>query len=116
MNNTRETVASMIAAMTLEEQIGQVLMVGFHGTTPTADIIDLIQNYHIGGVILFSRNVQDTQQVLDLTNSLQKIARSAGHPHPLLIAIDQENGLVNRLGRGSTIFPGNMALGATNSE
>jgi beta-N-acetylhexosaminidase len=89
--------------MSLEEQIGQILMVGFQGLTPTAEIIDLIQNYHIGGVILFSRNVRDTQQMLDLTNSLQKIARGAGHRHPLLIAIDQENGLVSRMGRDSTI-------------
>src|SRR5579859_1949691 len=75
----RSPVASPITDMTLEEQIGQILMVGFHGLTPTPEIIDLIQNYHIGGVILFSRNVQDTQQVLHLTRTLQEIARAAGH-------------------------------------
>ena len=112
----RSPVASPITDMTLEEQIGQILMVGFHGLTPTPEIIDLIQNYHIGGVILFSRNVQDTQQVLHLTRTLQEIARAAGHRFPLLISIDQENGMVNRLGYGSTVFPGNMALGAIGSE
>jgi beta-N-acetylhexosaminidase len=102
--------------MTLEEQIGQVLMVGFWGSTPSQDIIDLISRYHIGNIILFSRNIGDTRQVLALTQSLQRIAKEAGHPYPLLIAIDQENGIVQRLGETATIFPGNMALGAIGSD
>src|SRR3989449_2927488 len=102
--------------MSLEEQIGQVLMVGFWGNTPSQEIIDLIQHYHAGSIILLSRNVRAAQQVLELTRSLQMIAKQAGHPYPLLIAIDQENGLVQRLGEAATIFPGNMALGAIGSE
>src|SRR5579884_747882 len=102
--------------LTLEEQIGQLFMVGFRGTTPSPEILDMISRYHVGGVILFSRNVQDTQQVLELTGSLQEAARAAGHRFPLLIAIDQENGAVQRLGRGATQFSGNMALGAIGSE
>src|SRR5438876_5436886 len=102
--------------MSLEEQIGQVLMVGFWGNTPSQEIIDLIQHYHAGSIILLSRNVRAAQQVLELTRSLQMIAKQAGHPYPLLIAIEQENGIVQRLGEGATIFPGNMALGAIDSE
>src|SRR5579875_1198317 len=106
----------LIYNMTLEEQIGQLFMVGFWGTTPSPEVLDMISRYYVGGVILFSRNVQDTQQVLELTGSLQEAARAAGHPYPLLIAIDQENGAVQRLGRSATQFPGNMALGAIGSE
>ncbi|MDQ6660883.1 MAG: beta-N-acetylhexosaminidase [Chloroflexota bacterium] len=102
--------------MTLEEQIGQLLVVGFWGTTPTPEILDLIQNHHIGGIIFFSRNVQDAQQVLELTSYLQMAAKAAGHRYPLLIATDQENGMVQRLGSAVTSFPGNMALGAIGSE
>ncbi len=104
------------ANMTLEEQVGQLLVVGFPGTTPTPEIIGLIQNHHIGGIIFFSRNIQDAQQVLALTHSLQMIAKRAGHRYPLFIAIDQENGMVQRLGNSATQFPGNMALGAIGSE
>jgi beta-N-acetylhexosaminidase len=102
--------------LTLEEQIGQLLMVGFWGTTPSPEIIDLIQRYQVGNIILFSRNIHDTLQVLELTQQLQEIAKEAGQRYPLLIAIDQENGIVQRLGDGATIFPGNMALGAIGSE
>src|SRR5437588_12242123 len=107
---------SYTSSMTLEEQIGQLFVVGFWGTTPSPEIIDLIQNYHIGGIILFSRNISDAQQVLALTGSLQRSAKDAGHRHPLLIAIDHENGMVQRFGKAVTQFPGNMALGAIGSE
>ena len=102
--------------MSLEEQIGQVLMVGFWGITPSQDIIDLISRYHIGNIILFSRNIGSTRQVLELTQGLQRVAKEAGHHYPLLIAIDQENGIVQRLGEAATLFPGNMALGAIGSD
>jgi beta-N-acetylhexosaminidase len=102
--------------MTLEEQIGQVLMVGFWGSMPSQEIIDLIQRHHVGNMLLFSRNIRETRQVLELTQSLQMIAKGAGQRYPLLIAIDQENGIVQRLGETATIFPGNMALGAIGTE
>jgi len=105
-----------ISDLTLEEQIGQILMVGFAGTTPTPEITELIQRYHVGNIVLFSRNVQDAAQLHELTSSLQKLAREAGQRSPLLIAIDQENGRVQRLGEDATVFPGNMALGAVGSE
>ena len=102
--------------MTLEEQIGQLLMVGFWGSTPSQEIIDLIQRHHVGNILLFSRNIREARQIFELTQSLQAIAQEAGQRYPLLLAIDQENGLVQRLGEAVTLFPGNMALGAIGSE
>lgn len=104
------------AAMPPDTLIGQLFMVGFYGTTPSPEIVELIQQQRVGGIILFSRNVQNAQQVLELTQSLQRLAKEAGHSSPLLIAIDQENGMVQRLKHGVTQLPGNMALGATGSE
>ena len=104
------------ATMTLEEQIGQVLAIGFFGLMPMQETIDLIQKYHVGNIIFFKRNIHDAQQVLELTQYLQGLARAAGHQQPLLIMIDQENGMVGRFGENTTIFPGNMALGAIGSE
>lgn len=102
--------------MTLEEQIGQLLMVGFSGHSVPQEIIELIERYHVGNIILFSRNIHEAEQVFALTSQLQDYARKAGQRFPLLIAIDQENGIVQRMGEVATLFPGNMALGAIGSQ
>lgn len=108
--------SDVLSQMSIVEQIGQLLMVGFPGMEPTPELLDLIQAGHIGGIILFSRNVGSPSQILHLTSILQAAAREAGHPYPLLIATDQENGIVRRTGSATTSFPGNMALGAINSQ
>ncbi len=101
-------------SMTLEQKIGQVMIIGFDGTTVNPELRRLISDYHIGGVILFARNVESPTQVAALTNELQKIALESGHPG-LFIAIDQEGGRVARLteATGFTEFPSAMALTAT---
>ena len=97
--------------MTPREKIGQLLMVGFVGTSVTPDLASFIKKYKPGGVILFSRNLESVEQMVDLTNGLQ-----ACNPHsPLLISIDQEGGRVSRLPKGFTIFPPCDLLGRCNS-
>jgi beta-N-acetylhexosaminidase len=97
--------------MTLREKIGQLFMVGFIGTSVTPDLASFIKKYKPGGVILFSRNLESVEQMVDLTNALQ-----ACSPHsPLLISIDQEGGRVSRLPKGFTIFPPCDLLGRCNS-
>jgi beta-N-acetylhexosaminidase len=81
---------SILANMSLEEKIGQMMIMGFHGTTPSSDIKMLIQKYHIGGTILFSRNITDPRQVARLTKRLQSIALASKLHLPLLVATDQE--------------------------
>jgi len=104
----------LLTAMSLEQKIGQVMIIGFDGTTVDADLRQMIAEYHVGGVILFARNVQSPAQVAELTNELQSIARESGHPG-LFIAVDQEAGRVARLtdATGFTEFPSAMALTAT---
>jgi len=98
--------------MTSREQIGQLFMVGFLGTSVTPDLAAFIKKYKPGGVILFSRNLESVGQMVDLTNDLQ-----ACSPHsPLLISIDQEGGRVSRLPKGFTIFPPCDLLGRCNSS
>lgn len=105
---------SSIKSMTLEQKIGQVMIIGFDGTAVDAELRHMISEYHIGGVILFARNIQSPQQVATLTNELQKIALESGSLG-LFIAIDQEGGRVARLteDKGFTEFPAAMALTAT---
>ncbi|GCE14731.1 beta-N-acetylhexosaminidase [Tengunoibacter tsumagoiensis] len=108
--------APLTEGMSLEELIGQVLMFGFEGTTVPAHFAELLRTNHIGNVIFFARNVHDVEQIQALTAELQRIAQEAGQRYPLLISIDQENGMVRRFGDSTTTFPGNMALGAIGSE
>lgn len=100
----------------LERAIGRAFMFGFPGAQPSEGILRMIREDHLGGVILFSRNIASREQVRELCLALQEEARAAGHDQPLLIATDQENGLVRRLGPDSPLFPGNMALGAIGSD
>jgi beta-N-acetylhexosaminidase len=91
-------------------------MCGFDSTEPTEGILDLIRNHNLGSVIYFSRNIKSAAQVQKLTLDLQRAAKEAGHKRPLFIAVDQENGVVRRLGSSGTYLPGSMALGAIGSS
>lgn len=97
--------------MTLREQIGQLFMMGFTGTTVTKDLASFLKAHQLGGIIFFKRNLESVQQIVDLTNGLQKLSPGS----PLLIAIDQEGGRVSRLPGEFTIFPPCEQLGRCNS-
>jgi beta-N-acetylhexosaminidase len=97
--------------LTSREKIGQLFMIGFLGTSVTPDLASFIKTYKPGGVILFSRNLESVEQMVDLTNDLQTCSRHS----PLLISIDQEGGRVSRLPKGFTIFPPCNLLGRHNS-
>lgn len=104
----------LLAQMPVAQKVGQTLMIGFEGLTLTPELRDMIEHYHVGGVILFDRNVASPEQVAQLTTDLQRVARESGNL-PLLIAIDQEGGRVARLTEqaGFVEFPSAMAVAAT---
>ena len=106
---------TMIAEMTIEEKVGQLIMVGFEGTQANETVETHICERFAGGIVLFSRNIQSPQQTAELTNQLQRLAEDTPRQIPLFIGIDQEGGWVIRLREGATVLPGNMALGATDS-
>jgi len=95
---------SISMAVPLEQKIGQMLMVGFYGTTASSEspICKDIRRYNIGAVILFDynptdkskpKNIFSKNQVTKLTKQLQKCTNDG----KLLIAVDQEGGKVQRL-------------------
>jgi beta-N-acetylhexosaminidase len=97
--------------LSTEDKIGQMLVVGFQGLKPPDHILSWLESGRIGGVILFARNIDNPAQVVELTRACHEAAS-----RPILIAIDQEGGVVARLREGFTESPGAMALGAANSE
>ncbi len=98
-----------IISFSPEQSAGQRLMVGFDGTELNAELKFLIDTLKVGGIILFSRNLIDPEQIKNLCVSIQSYARSCDQP-PLLIAIDQEGGQVARLKEPFTQFPGNSKM------
>lgn len=92
----------------IRKKVGQMFMCGFMDTRPNDNILKLITDYNIGGVIYFRRNIGTPEDVYECSAGLQRAAAE-----PLLIAIDQEGGMVVRIEDGITLMPGNMALGAT---
>ncbi|KGN38034.1 glycoside hydrolase family 3 protein [Knoellia subterranea] len=124
-------VTSTIARMTLEERVGQLFVQNVYGsdaTTPDARNLPLygvaspaevVQKYHLGGVIYFAwtDSVQNPPQIAGLSNGLQTAAltQTSKVKVPLGISVDQEQGVVTRIGPPATQFPGSMALGAGRS-
>ncbi|WP_322972528.1 glycoside hydrolase family 3 protein [Pseudalkalibacillus salsuginis] len=131
----RGWIQNKIQHMSLEEKVGQLFMIHVYGQTPTdpsyeetnlrrnrgvKNFKEAIEKYHIGGIIYFNwtDNIGtpiDFGQVNALSNGLQDIAMEQRMPIPLMIATDQEGGVVARVTEPATVFPGNMALGATRS-
>lgn len=110
----KDPIAEQIKTMTLEEKIGQMIMAGIDGYTMNENEAKLIQEYHIGGFILFGRNVETPEQLLALTNSLKKA--NTLNQNPLLLSVDEEGGRISRLPKTITNFPTNKALGKIHSE
>lgn len=81
------------------------LMLDIAGTTLTVEDIELLQTPQVGGIILFSRNIESPQQVRVLTNQMRAIRPD------ILIAVDQEGGRVQRLKQGFTHLPAMGRLG-----
>jgi beta-N-acetylhexosaminidase len=98
-------------SLKLAQKIGNLFMAGFDGTAPSKEIERLIRKNHIGGVVLFARNIENPLQLAKLTASLQSLSKEG----PLLIGIDQEGGRVSRLPRPFTQFPSARILGQINN-
>jgi beta-N-acetylhexosaminidase len=124
-------VSRTMARMTLREKVGQLFVVNGYGQSVrdpdpqmvalnqqyygVDNIAQLIQKYHPGGIIYFNwtNNLQSPAQIVALSNGIQRAARAARPRVPMIINTDQEQGEVLRIGPPATVFPGNMALGAT---
>ncbi len=76
-------------ALERRRAVGELLMVSFEGTVAPTEILDALRKRSIGGVILFSDNVVDEDQLRGLTKRLQRAAKGRA-----LIAVDQEGGAV----------------------
>lgn len=91
-----EKVDKLVANMSDADKVGQLLMIGIHGKTLNDDAKFMINEYRVGGIILFDRNMESKDQVKSLIADINKTGKSAGLT-PLFIGIDQEGGAVARM-------------------
>ncbi len=91
--------------------VGQSVMVTIAGQSATDETRALLAATRASGVILFAANVGGPEQLHALCSGLQAQAAELGLP-PLLIAVDQEGGVVSRLPQPFVVPPSQQALGA----
>lgn len=104
-------------SMTLREKIGQMFLHEFSGFDDiTEDLKEINAKNEFGGVILFAgRNVRNVDQLHELNSKIFNLKDQNRWGLPPFISLDQEGGQLTALFRGTTIFPGNQALGFTKS-
>lgn len=91
-----EKVDKLVANMSDADKVGQLMMIGIHGKTLNDDAKFMLNEYRVGGIILFDRNMESKDQVKTLITDINKVGKSAGLT-PLFIGIDQEGGAVARM-------------------
>jgi len=99
--------------MTDEQALAQTFMLGWVGAEPSPLIRDWIRNRNIGGVKIFGWNTGDTRKLAETVGELQEDALATQFGIPLLVATDQEGGLVRHVKGNTSETPGNMAIGAS---
>ncbi len=91
--------APSLGRLSLGRLVGQTLMGGMDGTTPSANLLARIRSGQLGGVIIFGGNITTPAVLAAVISQLQGAAKAGGNP-PLLIATDQEGGEVKRFSAG----------------
>ncbi len=87
-----EYAALLTQRLTLDEELGQMMIGQFAGQDATPEVIEMLNTESLGGVTLYAANIGSASQTSAMDAQLQQIAAV-----PPLIAVDQEGGDVNRL-------------------
>ncbi|MCA9537746.1 MAG: beta-N-acetylhexosaminidase [Myxococcales bacterium] len=95
----------------MKRRIGQRVIFGFPGTRIPTELAHLDEEWGIGGYVLFTRNLENFEQLMDLTEELWTL----GQGTPPFIGIDHEGGPVHRLPAPFTVFPDMAHLGQVSS-
>jgi beta-N-acetylhexosaminidase len=91
----------------IRRDVGQLLIGSLPATTIPAELRSLAREFQLGGVILFSRNIEAPEQVAELSHDVQSLAAE----YPLWVSVDQEGGRVARLRAPFTEWPPMAVLG-----
>ncbi len=110
--DTNDPFLQQLDNMTLAEKAGQVVVCGLDGYSVDSTFTSLMEDYKVGGVILFSKNIESSSQLAELTNSIKNL----GNPDiPPIIAIDEEGGQVSRMPYDIESMPSAYSIAQTGS-
>lgn len=98
--------------LSLEEKVGQLVIVGVEGTSVDRFSRKLLDTYYVGGFIFFKDNMESTSQSVQLFNDLKKANES--NPVPLWMSIDEEGGRVTRMPEPFLRLPASGVVGEKN--
>lgn len=104
----------MNSKLSLMEKFGQMIILGLDTYEINDEIVEIIEKYKIGGVILYKKNYTSLDTMLEFINKLKNI--NSKNKIPLFIAIDQENGVVNRLPKDIVNLTSPAKLGKMQNE
>ena len=107
-----DKIKDKVESMSLEEKIGQLFIVGFEGEEINDEIVDLVKNQKVGGLRYFSRNIVDSNQIINLNNEIKAIEKDI----PLFISVDEEGGVVSRVPEEFVKLPSSGYIGQFNDE
>jgi beta-N-acetylhexosaminidase len=103
----------ILASLTLDEKIGQLMLLGFGGTTMDETVERFLDEKKPGGVALFARNIKTVPQTVKL---IRDVRSHDPHGIPMFVSVDQEGGHVVRIKKDVIVLPSAMALGAADDE
>ncbi|ADK81723.1 glycoside hydrolase family 3 protein [Sediminispirochaeta smaragdinae] len=104
---------SIADAMSDEELVGQLMLVGYFGEDPSKEIIEWVDRYEIGGIKIFGWNAGNLLKLGNAVSTLQHLSEENRFSIPLFVATDQEGGWVRHVKGDTSVTPGNLAIGAS---
>jgi beta-N-acetylhexosaminidase len=109
-----DPIQEQINQMTLDEKIGQMVIIGVDGTSVSEQTKELIEQFHVGGIILYQNNISNKKQTTNLLNELKQVNAKI-NPISLWLSVDQEGGRVSRMPAEYSKLPTNHAIGKINN-
>ena len=97
--------------ISIEEKIGQRLMVSPANHQLNAKFKDLIRKNHVGNIKIYGRNYRNKEQLSDLIDECQNLSLKYNKMMPMFVATDQEGGWIAHLKKGFTVPPSAYAIG-----
>ncbi|WP_077368096.1 beta-N-acetylhexosaminidase [Anaerosalibacter sp. Marseille-P3206] len=109
-----DPIMEKLEKMTIDEKIGQLVLVGLDGVELDDKTVELIESYYVGGFILFKKNINSVSQLVELTNSIKSI--NSKNTIPMFIGVDEEGGRVSRIPKEIIKTPKARDIGLIDDE